>query len=95
MGDALTFAEQSCRSGPRLEFGDAYAIDCERISQKFSHEDFRATARHVYGRRLGRDIARIMRVRVDTPERYVSCSKAPRAKPPRRRPRAKARGGAD
>jgi hypothetical protein len=32
MGDALTFAEQSCRSGPRLEFGDVYAIDCERIS---------------------------------------------------------------
>ena len=37
MGDGLTFAEQSCRSGPRLEFGDVYAIDCERISQKFSH----------------------------------------------------------
>jgi hypothetical protein len=48
MGDALTFAEQSCRSGPRLEFGDVYAIDCERISQKFSHDGFGETTRHGY-----------------------------------------------
>jgi hypothetical protein len=48
MGDALTFAEQSCRSGHRLEFGNAQAIDCERISQKFGHEGLGATTRHVY-----------------------------------------------
>ena len=48
MGDGLTFAEQPCRSGPRLELGDAYGIDCEHISQKFSHEGLGATTRHVH-----------------------------------------------
>jgi hypothetical protein len=46
MRDGLPFAEQSCRSGSRLEFRDAYGIDCERISQKFSHEGFGAMMGH-------------------------------------------------
>jgi hypothetical protein len=39
----LMLAEQSCRSGHRLEFGHAQGTQCERISQKFSHEVFGAT----------------------------------------------------
>ena len=46
MRDGLTLAEQPCRSRPRLEFGDAYGIDCERISQKFSHKGFGAMMGH-------------------------------------------------
>src|ERR1700730_18396104 len=46
MGDGLTCAEQSCRSGPRLKFRPAQCTQCERISQKFSHEGFGATMEH-------------------------------------------------
>src|ERR1700719_1077855 len=46
--DALAFAEQSFRSGPRLEFGHAQCTDSERISQGFGHEHFGATTRHGY-----------------------------------------------
>jgi hypothetical protein len=59
MRDALAFAEQSCRSGPRLEFGDAYGIDCERIPQKLSQEDDGATTRHVYSH-LGNGLAPVL-----------------------------------
>ena len=46
MRDLLTFAQESCRSGPRLEFGDARGIECERISQKFGHADLGAMMGH-------------------------------------------------
>jgi hypothetical protein len=46
MGDGLTFAEKSCRSGPRLKFRHAQCTQCEHISQKFCHEGFGATLEH-------------------------------------------------
>src|ERR1700730_14825300 len=38
MGDGLTCADQSCRSGPRLKFRHAQCAQCERNFQKFSRE---------------------------------------------------------
>ena len=61
--DALTLAEQSFRSGPRLEFGHAQCTDSERISQEFSHEHFRATARHVYSHLSRTEGSRFLPVR--------------------------------
>jgi hypothetical protein len=48
VGDGLTFAEQSCRPSHHVEFGYTHVVPCERIPQKFGHEDFGATTRHVY-----------------------------------------------
>jgi len=47
MRDGLTLAKQPFRSGLFVELRNAYGIDCELLSQKFGHEDFRATTGHV------------------------------------------------
>jgi len=44
----LTFAEQPCLSGHRVEFGYAYSIRCERITQEVGHGGFGCSTEHIH-----------------------------------------------